>query len=330
VNGDKKRGVLKIRSIKINKNLLSFGFFLLLSALFWFFNALNKEYYIDLMVPIKYINLPDNKLQLSNERNFIKVNVSAYGYEVIDYKTSSITPVLIDFKNFSSQSLLGKKGKKYYILTQSLRDGIINVLGPKLKINKIIPDSLFIDLVKVMSKKVPIRHHFKIGCRKQYMIRDSVKFFPDSVTIKGLEPIIDTIHEVYTEKKVIEDFHDSLNFDVELEKIKGTEFISSMVNCQINAEQYTEMEYKLPVFILNEPIAYSVKLFPSEVRVVFNIGFDDYRKITSEQFRIIVDYLDLEQLKSTRALLKLNRKPDNVSSIRICPQSVDYIIEKND
>jgi len=112
--------------------------------------------------------------------------------------------------------------------------------------------------------------------------------------------------------------------------ISGAEFDRKSVICSFSAEQYTEMEYKLPVYVLNESIGYSVKLFPSEVKILFNVGFDDYKKTTSDQFRIVVDYLELEESKSKRALLILDKKPDNVLNIRISPQSVDYIIEKND
>jgi hypothetical protein len=324
-----RRAFNKIRSIKFNQNLMSFGFFLLVAALFWFFNALNKEYNTDLIVPVRYINLPDNKLQVGESENSIKVNISAFGYQIIDYKTSTINPVLIDFNKFI-QSPVPHKNRKFYILTNTIRDEISGSLGDNLRINKINPDSLTIELVKVVSKKVPVKQNFEIGFRKQYMLYDSVKFFPDSVTIKGKESAIDTIEAVYTEKMVFKDFHDSLWFDIGIKGIRGTELNKKKVKCFIQAEQFTEMEFKLPVFILNEPVGYSVKLFPSEVRLIFNVGFKSYKKITIDQFRIVADYFEIEKSIKSRVLLNLNKKPVNVSNIRIDPQSVDYIIEKND
>jgi hypothetical protein len=324
-----RRASKRKRSIKINQKLLSFGFFLLIAALLWFFNALNKEYYTDLIIPVKFINLPDNKLQVGQAEANLIVNVSAFGYQVIDYKASSINPVLVDFKKLGLIPASGKKNS-YYILTSSMRDEISSVLGTNLKINKIRPDSLIIELVKVVSKKVPIRQNFNIEFRKQFMLKDSIKFVPDSVVIKGKESVLDTINAVYTENSTLTDIHDSSWFETKLMDIKSVEFKANKVNCLIKADQFTELEFKLPVYILNEPQGYSVKLFPSEVKVIFNVGFTNYHNITSNQFRIVADYLEIEKSKKTRILLNLDKKPANVSNIRIYPQSVDYIIEKYD
>jgi hypothetical protein len=325
-----RRALNKIRSIKFNQNLMSFGFFLLVAAIFWFFNALNKEYNTDLIVPVRYVNLPDNKILVGESENSIKVNISAFGYQIIDYKTSTISPVLIDFNKFLLSPVPNNKNRKFYILTSTFRDEISSSLGENLRINKISPDSLMMELVKVVSKKVPVKQNFEIDFRKQYMLNDSVKFFPDSVIIKGKESAIDTIQAVYTKKMVFKDFHDSLWFEIGIKGIRGTELNQNKVKCFIQAEQFTEMEFKLPVFILNEPVGYSVKLFPSEVRLIFNVGFKNYKKITIDQFRIVADYFEIEKSNKSRVLLNLNKKPANVSNIRIDPQSVDYIIEKND
>jgi hypothetical protein len=324
-----RRASKKNPSIRINQKLLTFGFFLLVAALLWFFNALNKEYYTDLVIPVKFINLPDNKLQVGEAETSLIVNVSALGYQVIDYKTSSISPVLVDFKKIGLIPASGRKNS-YYILTSSMRDELSLVLGHNLRINKIRPDSLIVELVKVVSKKVPVKQNFKIEFRKQFMLSDSVKFVPDSVVIKGKESILDTIGAVYTEITDLNDIHDSSWFEIKLKLIKGVEFKENKVNCLIKAEQFTELEFKLPVYILNEPLGYSVKLFPSEVKVVCNVGFNNYHNITGDQFRIVADYFEIEKSKKARVLLILNKKPLNVSNVRIYPQSVDYIIEKND
>jgi hypothetical protein len=320
----------KIKSIKISQNILIFGFFLLVSSVFWFFNALNQEYYTDLHVPVKYINIPDNRLQTGKSTNYISVKISAYGYKVIDYKASIISPVLIDLKQRYVQAVPGSKSKIFYILTSSIRDEISNVLGPDFNLNNINPDTLFIELVKVVSKKVPVVRDFEIGFRKQFMLRDSVQFSPDSVTIKGLESIIDTINEIKTVDKILEDVHDSLRFGISLKKIDGAELSNNKVVCLIPAEEYTELEFKSQVSVLNEPPGYSVKLFPSEVKIVFNVGFSNYQEITSDQFHLVADYQELNKSNNSRILIKIQKMPDKVSKVRIYPQSLDYIIEKND
>ncbi len=282
------------------------------------------------MVPVKYINMPDNKLPVGKTKDLVKVNISAFGYQVMDYKTSSLKPVIIDLKQNMLLTLPGKKNKKYFILTSTIRDDISYTLGSGIKINSISPDTLYLDLLRVVSKRLPIRKKFTIEFRKQFMLSDSIVFSPDSITIKGPESILDTIDAIYTRSKSFKDVHDSFWSEIELEEIKGTQLSENIVNCIIPAEEYTELEFKLPVFVLNEPISYAVKLFPSEVKLVFNVGFSEYQNITPDQFKLVVNYFDLDKSTNSRAIIKIDQMPDQISSIRIIPQSVDYIIEKND
>jgi hypothetical protein len=324
------KALLKFRSVRVNQNILIFGFFFLVSAVFWFFNALNKEYYTELIVPVRFVNVPENKLQTGKSQDFIKVRVSAFGYNVIDYKASLINPILIDIKQRNLQALSGRKNKVFFLLTSSLKDEILSTLGDEFTINRISPDTLFVEMVKVVSKRIPVRQKFEIAFRKQFMLKDSVIFNPDSVKIKGLESILDTIKVAYTKNDFFGDVHDSLKFEIELTEIEGTEISPEKVNCIVPAEEFTELEFKIPIEVLNIPVGYSVKVFPSEAKIVFNVGFSKYAEIYGEQFRLVVDYKEIEKHTNSRLIIKLDKMPGHISNIRIYPQSVDYIIEKND
>jgi hypothetical protein len=325
-----KRAIRRLRSIKFNQNLIVFSFFLLVSAVFWFFNALNREYYTDLTIPVKYVNLPENKLPVGSTKDYVKVNISAYGYQVMDYKASTINPVIIDMKQTMLQSLSRDKNKRFFILTSTIRDDISKILGPNFRINSISPDTLYIDLLRVLTKKLPVKRNFSLEFRKQFALSDSIEFNPDTVIIKGPESILDTVHAIYTQETSFRDLHDSSWFEIPLQEIRGTQLSHNMVNCRIAVEEFTELEFKLPVFILNEPIGYSVKLFPSEIRLLFNVGFSKYKNITPDQFKLTVDYFELEKAGNSRVIIKIDQKPEHISSIRLIPQSVDFIIEKND
>jgi hypothetical protein len=184
--------------------------------------------------------------------------------------------------------------------------------------------------LRVLTKKLPVRRNFSLEFRKQFAISDSIEFNPDTVIIKGPESILDTIHAIYTQEGSFKDLHDSSWFEIPLREIRGTQLSHNLVNCRIPVEEFTELEFKLPVFILNEPIGYSVKLFPSEIRLLFNVGFSKYKNITPDQFKLTVDYFELEKAGNSRAIIKIDQKPAHISSIRLIPQSVDFIIEKND
>ena len=51
---------LKLKSFFVSKDVLSFLAFLLLSATFWFVNALNKDRELTLTIPLEYVDIPTN------------------------------------------------------------------------------------------------------------------------------------------------------------------------------------------------------------------------------------------------------------------------------
>lgn len=321
--------IQRIKSIKLNQNLLVFGFFLLISSIFWFFNALNKEYYAELKVPVTYINMPENKLVAGPLANEVNVKITAFGYQIMNYKTSSIKPAIINLGLHSLHPVDGAGDKRFYILTSTIKEDISNVLGPDVEIKNILPDSLIFNLEAVISKRVPVKQQLNLKFKKQFMLKGALLVKPDSVKIKGVKSILDTINEVYTELKEFTDLDDSLNIMLHINKIPGTEIIPEMINCVAQVEKFTELNYNLPIEVLNIPEGYTVKLFPAEAKITCNVGFSIYQYIFKEQFRLVTDFKELTN-ENSRLRLKLIKMPENISNVRVNPPSVDYIIEKND
>ncbi len=331
MNGFKFNQVFKnIRSVKLNQNIIIFVFFLLISSLFWFFNALSKEYNTEIIVPVQYINSPENKLIAEDQANEIKIKITALGYRIINYKTTSIEPVIINLKKHKPKLVEGAKNKKFFILTQSLKDEIINTIGKELNISIIGPDSLIFNMDEVITKKLQVRKNFEIEFKKQFMLKNPITIMPDSINVKGVKSKLDTISEIYTVFEKYIDIDGPQTFEIDLIKIPGTEFSSSRVSCNVEAEEFTEMKYELPIEVINAPEKLKIKIFPTNATIAFNVGFSRYQSIYKEQFRLIVDYKEAGDSKISRLRVKIAKSPDHISSIRIYPQSVDYIIEKND
>jgi hypothetical protein len=331
LNGDFIQRIIDyLKSIKLNQNILVFGFFLLISSFFWFLNALNKEYYADITVPVTYNNLPENKLVAGPLAKKLNVKITAFGHEVMNYKTSSINSAEIDLSKHSLHLIPGGEEKRYYILTSTIKEDVAHVLGPDVEIKKIEPDSLIFTLEDVVTKKVPVVSHMQIEFEKQFMMKKKVFLKPDSVTIKGVKSSLDTISFIATDSVKLEGVEDSVNIMVELATIPGTEITPQMVNCLVPVEKFTELNFELPIGVVNVPKGYSVKLFPASAKVTCNVGFSKYQSIFKEQFSLVADLAGFKEAVNSRLRIKLVRKPEHISNVRIHPQAIDYIIEKND
>ncbi len=325
----KKISLTKLKKTKLNQNIFIFFFFLVLSVIFWFLNALNKEYDANISIPIEYINLPKDKMTFGKIQTTLSVKATAYGYAFLDYEISAKNPVVIDL-NIHKVRKVQSSTKRYYINTNTLKSDITNIIGKDIEIKKINQDSLIFSFEEIIRKKVVIESRINLKLEKQYVLMDSIKFFPDSIFIKGLKSNLDTINKIFTVYKEVSNVNDSIRFRTKLQKINNVEFQTNHIMCTAVAEEFTEMEFELPIEIINFHKNTTIKLFPSVVKVAFNVGFSDYDKILSSQFKFSIDFSEIDINNDEKLSVKLVKSPKEVYLVRYYPKKVDYIVEKND
>ena len=96
----------------------------------------------------------------------------------------------------------------------------------------------------------------------------------------------------------------------------------------IPAEQFTEAEITVPVKILNLPDSIDVKIFPDVVTVRGLVAVNDYKKFEDIPFEVILD-LGKKSLKTPERIpLEIHNIPPFITSLRIIPPDVDFLIEK--
>jgi len=319
----------KLKRKKLNQNIFTFFFFLILSVIFWFLNALNEKYVSNISFPLKYINLPKDKMTFDKMQSTIDVKVAAFGYDFLDYKISAKEPIIIDF-NVSKLHQVKNQKKRYYILTNFIKSNIANALGENIEVKKIIKDSIIFNFEEIIKKKVPIRSNIDLKLEKQYMLVDSISLVPDSLFIRGLKSDLDTINEVFTVYKEVKNVNDSISFKIKLKEIENIAFQNKYITCNAVAEEFTEMQFEVPIEQINLPKNTTVKLFPSIVKVAFNVGFSNYDKILLNNFKFVIDFSEIDINQEEKFHIKLVKLPKEVYLVRYYPKKVDYIIEKND
>jgi hypothetical protein len=64
------------------------------------------------------------------------------------------------------------------------------------------------------------------------------------------------------------------------------------------------------------------------VQVTFQVGLSQFKYVTEEGFKVVVDYNALEGNGDEKCKLYLQESPANVTHVRINPKEIDYIIEQ--
>lgn len=149
---DSKRISGKAVSIS-RRSILVFAFFLILSFIFWYLNALGKELEADLKYPVSFINLPKDRIFTEQVPSKINLNIKGPGFSIFKLKHSgNFVPLLIDISKINYKRIQGSPGSDYYLVTSGLIKNFTTQMRTECKIISIKPDTIFFSLEKSVLK----------------------------------------------------------------------------------------------------------------------------------------------------------------------------------
>ena len=110
--------LLDIQSL-FHQKVVTFLFFVFLSAIFWFFRALSQEYEDEILYPVRYINIPENKVIMNALPEKLALKVKARGRKILFSKLNlNLIPIKFDVNSFVTKDT---KPDSLFILTNSFK-----------------------------------------------------------------------------------------------------------------------------------------------------------------------------------------------------------------
>jgi len=315
-------------SFLADRRVMVFLFFVVLSTIFWFLNQLEEEYVTEISMPVRYTNFPNDKILVNDLPAQFDLKVRSHGYKLLEYKISKqFLPFPINVNSLTLRMHSKSSYAKFFSLTRLLAQDIEEQLSSELEIVSIAPDTLFFEFADRIFKKVPVVSNLKITPATQYMQQGKIEFTPDSITISGAEPIVDTTNRVLTRNKQLPNLNKNYSDEVKLEKISNVEFSAEEVEVEINIEKFTEGSQKIPLNIINVPDTLIIRTFPNEITVTYFVALSDYEKVLPQLFEAVVDYNQTDA-QNNRLYVEIKNAPGYIQSLRYSPKSVEYIIER--
>lgn len=312
-----------------NRELLTFSFFLVLSFVLWYLNSLEKDIEYEMKYPVRYVNLPENRVLANESATRLNVYLKGPGYSILKIKLAgSRTPVALDVSSVSYRRVPGSKNLDYYLLTSSLIPRLRNFLDTECDVTSIKPDTLFFTLDRIISKKVLIRPDIEVQPAKQYLVNGKMGVVPDTVTITGPKRIVDTVRVINTRHRKLKNVNKPATVSIGLDAPDGLTLSEKKVTVTIPLEQFTEAEFRVPVRVLNIPDSLNVRIFPDVVNVRCRVTVTDYKKIRELPFDAVIDFSKGGISSTDKLQVSLLNVPPFISSLRISPSKVDFLVEK--
>lgn len=316
-----------VKDAGANRRVVTFFFCLLISVFVWLLMSLSKEYVISVSFPVKYVNLPKDKLIANQLPEVIDLELRSTGFNLLVYKLKQHREtVMFDINDVKASN----KKNNYYILSNSRLDRITSQFSEAIKVVHIKPDTVFVNYNKKISKTVPVHAIVNIEFADQYQQADSIQLEPKTIEVMGSKEALAKIEYVETAVYKLKNQSTNAIIDMRLEKkpdMKQIEFSQNTVKARINVMKFTEAQVELPIEVLNLPVGLNLKTFPDKVTLKYQVAFDDYGKINTSDFKVVVDYSKIEK-GSNKLKLSVQKSPLNVRAIKLSAEKVEYIIRK--
>lgn len=314
--------------LKLNRKLGIYIICLLLSCLLWLLITLSERYDTDIVFPVHYNNIPKSKVVTNRLPATITATVNAVGFNLLWYKLrghgDSITMEI-------PASKLREHNGKYYTLTNNRLEKISAQLGDKIKVMRIMPDTIYVDFAEKLKRKLRVKHHSEITLQKQYGLSDSIKTNPEFVNVVGPKSIVERMDFAETEKISLNDISDSQQLTVKFIKPDNSEAVSfspETVTLMVPVEKYTEGSVEIPVTVRNLPKGSRLKVIPEKVKVTYLVGLSQYDKVNAADFTVGFNFKNLPKGKGNKIKMEVMAAPLFVNSVKVEPGSVEYIIQK--
>lgn len=321
--------IMEVLRLKTRGNLFVFLFFVVLSTLFWYLNALGKEVETEINYPVRFENLPRDKVLVNELPAHLRLRLEGPGYDLVKQKLSRRkSPITINVLSPGYLSRQTQNDGSSYILTSTLTGTVSRQLKTNYKIMGILPDTLFFQFDELVQKRLPVVSQLQVSPARQYMLKGDIRLVPDSVLVSGPGAILDTLQFVSTENREFSEIDQLLKLEIPLLGIQGLGLSHQKVQVEVPVEQYTEAKLKIPIEVLHSPDTAFLRLFPAQINLQCRVALSDYQKISAGLFRATVDYRQIAGNENKKLTVVLEKKPSFIYNEGFYPASVDYLIEK--
>ena len=312
---------------KNDKRVVAYLLCVSIATGFWFLNALNKTYTVKMVVPVSYINLPNNKTLNNQLPDKLYLTIKAHGFNILRHQVSFLfIPFEFNVKEMTNNRMMESKKNSFAFPARQFLTELSNQFSNEMDILNMSPDTLFFKFGQMGHKLVKVKPRVSITLKKQYQISGDIKTSPDSVMVNGTQSVLDTLHFVTTNFQRFNSVDQHIKVEASLSKIKEVFFDTQKVVINIPVEEYTEAQLSVPIVVKHKSSTVNIKLFPEKVKVTFQVGLSRFLDIRPEDFKLSVSFSDISEGKQ-RLKVTTESIPKYLDDLKITPEEIEYLIQ---
>lgn len=306
------------------KETLIFLAFVLLAFGFWYLQSLQQEYEIEKTIQVRYKNVPHEIAFSDSVPERITIRIRDKGSVLLNYSFGrSFAPLEINMKDMPVD-----KGE-IVLERKDIESDIYKQLIASTALVSYDPVQIHITYSKRMEMDVPVIFNGNIQYAPGFHRAGEVVLDPPYVKVYAAQSVLDTLTHIQTVYTDIKKANKTFTRALLLQKIEGAAVTPESITITIPVEEFTEKTLDIPVLVTGVPADYTVRLFPSTVKVTSSLPLSRFKDLEADQFDIRIPFSELEQNLTGITNIELNRKPDWIRSSSISPDKIEFILEQH-
>lgn len=305
---------------------------LFLSTIFWLATKLSQEGQGSFSQPVEVVEVPEGSFLSYKSHSFIRYTVQTTGMRMLTSRY--FVPTDTFQVNVEGLPRMTREGQTMHYLTySSIAFRIANQLRTDIELVNVWPDTLFVQLVPAMEKKVKVQLNADFGFSRRFHQYGPVVIEPDSVTITGPASLLDTLSALSTHYVAVDNLNATRRFEVALRRPQGletAELSQEKISVEVPVEEFTESSTTVKLEVRcpderQELAGSDLVLYPPEVKITYLIALRDFDRADTTAFSAFVECPPPDN-RPERLEVNAERFPPFVIFQNVRPRSVEYLI----
>ena len=253
------------------------------AMVFWFFNALNKNYSTNINFPVTFDYDQERYIPIKSLPSSVRMNVTGSGWDLFRRSLGFKVPPLV--------VPLEKPASVHKIVGTTLPAIFAGQLE-RLKINFIITDTVRLQIEERLRKKFTVR----IDSVQQYLHSDfglvnQPIVNPDTVWLEGPSNVISSLPETLLlslpQTNIRKDFNENVELPLEQHNLITPQL--QKINVSLDVEKFVEVDKQITLTIINIPSRLKQGGVIKEIACTYRLPVSTSKTFSGDSLKAVVD-----------------------------------------
>lgn len=259
------------------------------ATVFWFFNALNKNYSANISFPVSFDYDQEKYIPVRTLPTSIRMNVSGLGWDLLRRSSElKVPPLVIPLERPTDvQKIVG-----------STLPALFSTQLEGMQINFVLTDTVYIEIDQRVRRRVWLR----LDSISRYLDRDfgfvnTITITPDTIWLEGPQRIVNALPDSLSLTLPRKGIDKNFNDEVEV-VLKHNELIKRdppVVHVSFNVDRLIEVSDTIQLQLINVPARLKLSYDITEVRCTYRLPTSLANTLSGDSLRAIIDLKNLSQ-----------------------------------